>query len=201
MDNYRPISLLPSISKLFEKVVSNQVSEYFKKNNLFHDGQYGFRDHHSTELANIELSDRIISALDKKQIPVTIYMDLLKAFDALDHDTLLKKTKLLWHFRYSSRMVSKPSVTQKSICGTKWRFVIANKNHDRCPTRFYPRALIVFDLHERHSTIKPVVQIYTICRRHEPVYHFRIFFTDFNIKHQRTTKHRAKGNKWLAFSK
>ena len=73
MDNYRPISLLPSISKLFEKVVSNQVSEYFKNNKLFHDGQYGFMDHHSTELANIELSDRIISALDEKQLPVTIF--------------------------------------------------------------------------------------------------------------------------------
>ena len=91
MDNYRPISLLPSISKLFEKVVSDQVSEYFMRNNLFHDGQYGFRDSHSTELANIELADRIISALDEKQLPVTIYMDLSKAFDTLDHDTLLKK--------------------------------------------------------------------------------------------------------------
>ena len=110
MDNYRPISLLPSISKLFEKVVSNQVSEYFKKNNLFHDGQYGFRDHHSTELANIELSDRIISALDEIQLPVTIYMDLSKAFDTLDHDTLLKKlnyygisgTALEWFRSYLS---------------------------------------------------------------------------------------------------
>ena len=54
MDNYHPISLLPSISKLFEKVVSNQVFEYFMKNNLFYDGQYGFRDHHSAELANVE---------------------------------------------------------------------------------------------------------------------------------------------------
>ena len=101
-----------------------------------------------------------------------------------------KKTKLLWLFRYSSRMVSKLSVAQKSICGTEWRFVVANKNHNRCTTRFYPRALIVFNLHERHSTIKPIVHIYTISRRHEPVYHFRIFFTDFNIKRQRTTKHR-----------
>ena len=110
MDNYRPISLLPSISKLFEKVVSNQVSEYFMKNNLFHDGQYGFRDSHSTELANIELADRIISALDEKQLPVTIYMDLSKAFDTLDHDTLLKKlnyygisdTALEWFRSYLS---------------------------------------------------------------------------------------------------
>ena len=110
MDNYRPISLLSSISKLFEKVVSNQVSEYFMKNNLFHDGKYGFRDSHSTELANIELADRIISALDEKQLPVTIYMDLSKAFDTLDHDTLLKKlnyygisdTTLEWFRSYLS---------------------------------------------------------------------------------------------------
>ena len=123
MDNYRAISWLPSISKLFEKGVSNQVSEYFMKINLFHDGQYGFRDSHSTELANIELADRIISALDEKQLPVTIYMDLSKAFDTLDHDTLLKNIKLLWYFWYSSRMVSKLSVAQKSICGIKWCFI------------------------------------------------------------------------------
>ena len=127
MDNYRPMSLLPSISKLFEKVVSNQVSEYFIKNILFHDGQYGFRDSHSTELANIKLTDRIISAVDEKQLPVTIYMDLSKAFDTLDHDTLLKKNKLLWYFRYSSRMVSKLSVAQKSICRIKWCFIGAKK--------------------------------------------------------------------------
>ena len=110
MDNYRAISLLPSISKLFEKVVSNQVSEYFMKNNLFHEGQYGFRDHHSTELAYIKLSDRIISALDEKQLPVTIYMDLSKAFDKPDHDTLLKtrnnygisSTALEWFRSYLS---------------------------------------------------------------------------------------------------
>ena len=65
------------------------------KNNLFHDGHYGFRDSHSTECANIELADMIISALDEKQLPVTIYMDISKAFGTLGHDTLLKK-KLLW---------------------------------------------------------------------------------------------------------
>ena len=51
MDNYRPISPLTSISKLFEKVVFNQLFEYFHKDNLFYDSQYGFRKLHSTELA------------------------------------------------------------------------------------------------------------------------------------------------------
>ena len=91
MDNYRPISILPAISKIFERVVYNQLYEYFSHNKLFYEGQYGFRGDHSTELANIELTDRIISALDEKKLPLTIFMDLSKAFDTLDHEILLKK--------------------------------------------------------------------------------------------------------------
>ena len=91
VDNYRPISLLPSISKVFEKVVYIQLSEYFSKNKLFYAGQFGFREKHSTELATLELMDRIISALDQKHLPLSIFMDLSKAFDTLNHEILLKK--------------------------------------------------------------------------------------------------------------
>ena len=69
MDNYRPISLLPSISKLFEKIVFIQLTEYLKQNKLLFEGQYGFRENHSTELATIEQMDRVISALDEKNSP------------------------------------------------------------------------------------------------------------------------------------
>ena len=55
------------------------------------DSQYGFRPGHSTEYAAIELSDRIISAMDKNMIPLNIYLDLSKAFDTLDHAILLDK--------------------------------------------------------------------------------------------------------------
>ena len=51
MTNYRPISLLPSITKIIEKVVPNQISHYFTSHNLFYEHQYGFRSKHSTALA------------------------------------------------------------------------------------------------------------------------------------------------------
>ena len=64
--------ILPSISKIFEKVV--QLFQYFTSNNLFHANQYGFRAEYSTELALSELVDRIYTDLDEKQLPIAIFM-------------------------------------------------------------------------------------------------------------------------------
>ena len=83
MDNYRPISILPAISKVFERVIFNQVHQYFKQNDLYFDSQYGFRECHSTELASYELIDRILLHMVKDEVPMNIYMDLSKAFDIL----------------------------------------------------------------------------------------------------------------------
>jgi hypothetical protein len=91
INNYRPVSLLPAISKVFERVVYNQLYNYLKQNNLLHKNQFGFRPEHSTELACISLIDRILEYLDKGKIPVCIYMDLSKAFDTLNFDILLYK--------------------------------------------------------------------------------------------------------------
>ena len=55
--NYRPISLLPSFSKIFEKVMYQQTYSYFQTNNLLYSSQYGFRSAHSTELAGLEIID------------------------------------------------------------------------------------------------------------------------------------------------
>ena len=84
---------MTSISKLFETVAFEQLSDYFSCNNYFHDGQYGFREKHSTELATVELMDRIIAALNEKFLPILIFMDLSKAFDTLDHVILLAKLR------------------------------------------------------------------------------------------------------------
>ena len=82
-DNYRPISILPAISKVFERVIFDQLHEYFHTRELYYSSQYGFREKHSTKLATLEIIDRIIQEMDKHLTPINIYIDLSKAFDIL----------------------------------------------------------------------------------------------------------------------
>ncbi len=89
--NYRPISLLPAISKIFEKVIFNQTYEYFTKQKFFYKSQNGFRNEHSTEYATLEIIDRIMIEMDKNETPINIYLDLSKALDTLYHNILLQK--------------------------------------------------------------------------------------------------------------
>ena len=90
-DNYRPVSILSSVSKVFEKIMHNQIYEHFSSRNLFYPSQYGFRRNHSTEYAAMELVERIINEMDNNNIPINIFMDLSKAFDTLDHQILFCK--------------------------------------------------------------------------------------------------------------
>ena len=89
--NYRPISLLPTLSKIIEKVVQAQLYHYMNSNKLFTNSQYGFRTNHSTEHAAVEFVDRVAQKLDEGEIPFSIFIDLSKAFDTLDHNILLRK--------------------------------------------------------------------------------------------------------------
>ena len=91
--NYRPISLLPTIAKVIEKIIFSQLSSYFNDTKLLFDNQYGFRPNHSTEYAALELIDRIVMQMDKNNVPVNIFLDLSKAFDTIDHTILLNKLR------------------------------------------------------------------------------------------------------------
>ena len=82
---------MPVVSKVFETVIHEQLSDYFSSNNLFSAQQYGFRKNSSTELAALELIDRLLAQLKNHMIPRNCHLDLAKAFDSLNHDILLDK--------------------------------------------------------------------------------------------------------------
>ena len=93
-NNYRPISLLPTISFLNVLFISSYTITLINKTNLLAEQQYGFRPQHSTELATIKLIDNIISYLDDKKnikTPVALFLDLSKAFNTFDFDIPLTK--------------------------------------------------------------------------------------------------------------
>ena len=98
------MSLLPTLSKVFERVIYNQLCAYFDHNHLLSEQQYGFRANHSTELAAIKLVDYIKHEIDRKYTPVNIYIDLSKACDTLNFLTIYL-TIYLFYYRNSPIMV------------------------------------------------------------------------------------------------
>jgi len=91
--NYRPISILPTISKLFEKHLNSQIRVYLSKNKLFYKNQSGFRENHSCATALIRMTDNWLKAMDDGEMTGVIFLDFSKAFDLIDHRLLHKKTR------------------------------------------------------------------------------------------------------------
>ena len=83
--NYRPVSILPALSKIFERILHDQLTHYFTSNDLFYGSQYGFRQYHSTELASLEFVDTVMQNLENRKPYISLFMDLSKAFDCLNH--------------------------------------------------------------------------------------------------------------------
>ena len=92
--NYRPISVLPVIARLFEKLVFDQLYQYLDENGFLSPDQSGFRALHSTVTSLLKCTDDWYSGLDTGQMTGLIFIDLKKAFDTVDHEILCQKLYL-----------------------------------------------------------------------------------------------------------
>lgn len=91
INNYRPVSILSTFSKIFERIMYNRLMSFINKHNLLYKFQFGFRKDYNTNLALITLIDKISDALDSGKNVVGVFLDFSKAFDTVNHEILLKK--------------------------------------------------------------------------------------------------------------
>ena len=95
MDNYRPISVLPVVSKLLERIVHHQLHSFLSEHKLLNPYQCGFRRNHSTKFAAIAFLDYIRRRMDLGLLTGAVFIDLRKAFDSVDHEILRRETHAL----------------------------------------------------------------------------------------------------------
>lgn len=143
--NYRPISLLSNINRIFEKLTFNRLKTFIDMNNILHSSQYGFREKHSTQHALLDIVNKIQLNIDKKMFSCGIFIDLQKAFDTVNHKILLRKldhygirgiandwfSSYLSHRTQTTQINSKISSKEQILCGVPqgsvlgpWLFLI-----------------------------------------------------------------------------
>ena len=130
-NNYRPISVLPVLSKLLEKHVHDSLMSFLILHNVLHSTQSGFRPNHSCETAVLQMINKFHEAINNGQIIGMVMVDFRKAFDLVDHTLLLKKLRhykisnetLLWFSSYLLNRKQKvvinniESTTENIVCG------------------------------------------------------------------------------------
>ncbi|CAC5422780.1 unnamed protein product [Mytilus coruscus] len=161
--NYRPVSNLPFLSKVLEKVVSSRLEHHIESNNLHENLQSAYRARHSTETALLRVHHDIVSALDKNSCVVLLMLDLSAAFDVIDHKILLER--LNYSFGVSDSVLS---WIESYLKDRTQRVAIGTKQSDDLRLQYgVPQGSVLGPkLYCMYS--KPVGEI---CRRHKILYH------------------------------
>ena len=111
--NYRPISVLSSISKIIEKLLSFQIRDYFETNSLLTDCQFGFRTKRSTTDAINYIMERLYQNFNSRKITQGVFLDFSKAFDTINHEILVTKLSSFYGFSMSAKELIQSYLTNR----------------------------------------------------------------------------------------
>ena len=135
ISNYRPISIVPIMAKVVERVVQRQLSAYMSDNHLLSPSQHGFRSHHSTETALLSVTNRIFSNMDRGHVSLLCLLDLSKCFDVIPHSLLLSKLQLYG---------IEPAWFSSYLTGHTQSVCISSSSGDRAVSKPLPNTMGVF---------------------------------------------------------
>jgi hypothetical protein len=116
LKDYRPISILPALSKALEKIMKDQIVDFCNERNLLDRYQSGFRRGHSTTTALLKITDDIAINMDKNLISILVLLDFSKAFDTVNFKLLCQKLRNLFRFSESAIQLIKSYLTDRSQC-------------------------------------------------------------------------------------
>lgn len=95
VEHYRPIAILPALTKVFERVVCDQIQDYMEESGNFDPCQFAYRRNHSTQTCILRMLDDVREAFDRRMVTVSVFFDLSKAFDRVDFKLLIAKLRAL----------------------------------------------------------------------------------------------------------
>ena len=90
-NNYRPISLISTFSKILEKLIYKRTYEFLEKYSIIHRNQFGFRKNFSTEMAVTQIYENLVKTIEDKKVSCSVFLDIRKAFDSVNHTILINK--------------------------------------------------------------------------------------------------------------
>ena len=126
--NYRPVSLLCVLSKVFEKVMYDRIILFLENFKILNENQFGFRNNKSTYMALLSLMENLTQASEKGEYVVGVFLDFSKAFDTVDHEILLDKLEhygirgcaLSW---FKSYLSNRQQFVTYNECKSKQQFI------------------------------------------------------------------------------
>ena len=147
VNSYRPISILPMINKIYEKLIHVRLMSLFTKIKTIHKHQFRFQEGKSTEHAILDIYESTLKALGKKQKACCIFLDFAKAFETVNHEILLTKLES-YGVRGIAHELTKSYFSERLQC-VKIRQTVSDLKKITCAviTRERTGTLFVFDIH------------------------------------------------------